>query len=297
MILLVSLLLIDLRMSSPRFLCLLGHPVSHSASPAMQSAAIKSAGLDLVYEAFDVMPPALAAKVEELRATAGFLGANVTIPHKVAVMGFLDETDPLAEKVGAVNTIHYDSGKLIGYNTDGYGALMALQEARVRVKEKDVVIIGAGGAARAVVFALACEGKAARVAILNRTKDRAYELAKSVSGCAMCEIASGGLDELAHEIPKADIVVNCTSVGLKSDGSVLDKSLLINKPAVFDIVFNPLMTGLLKDAQSAGCKLVTGDGMLLHQGAKAFEIWTGKAPDVGAMRKALRSFLACEAAA
>src|SRR3990167_6361157 len=157
MILLVSLLLIDLRMSFafPRFLCLLGHPVSHSASPAMQSAAIKSAGLDLVYEAFDVMPPALAAKVEELRATAGFLGANVTIPHKVAVMGFLDETDPLAEKVGAVNTIHYDSGKLIGYNTDGYGALMALQEARVRVKEKDVVIIGAGGAARAVAFALA----------------------------------------------------------------------------------------------------------------------------------------------
>jgi shikimate dehydrogenase len=217
---------------------------------------------------------------------------NVTIPHKVEVMRHLDWTDPLAKRIGAVNTIHNFDGKLKGYNTDGFGALSAITEAGVRVRGKKVLVIGAGGASRAIVFTLATQGGAKEITILNRTAQTASRLANAVSTTTNCTITGGGLGGMRAAFLDCDFLVNCTSVGLKSNESVVDKKLLEeHQPAVFDAVFNPLMTRLLLDAKDAGCKIVTGDGMLLHQGAKSFEIWTGKKPDVEAMRKALRNAL------
>ncbi len=261
---------------------LIGDPVEHSMSPAMHNAAFKELGIDFIYVPFQVKKAALGQAIEGMRAL-NMRGLNVTIPHKVDVIPFLDKLDTLAEKIGAVNTIVNDDGVLSGYNTDAGGFLQALLEKGIEPKGKRITILGAGGAARAVSFALADRG--ARLAILNRAEefDWAKELAGRTSELFGQEVAALELNKgnLASVLGKTNILVNATSVGMSPDAnrSLVDARLLRKDLVVVDIVYNPIKTRLLKEAEAAGAQTVGGLDMLVWQGVLAFEKWTGqKAP-------------------
>jgi shikimate dehydrogenase len=261
-----------------------GNPITHSLSPAMQNAALRALGEDACYHAFRVAQEDLEDAL--LGAAAmGFSGLNLTIPLKEKALEFdFLQPDPLARAIGAVNTVAFGPQVVAGYNTDGWGALLALQDAGVEIKGKRVLIIGAGGAARAIAYTLAQEG--AEISIANRSQKRAEEL-------AAC-IGAGGfsLQELARLVPQADIIINCTSVGMRAgDPRLLDGKLLQSRQAVFDIVYNR-ETQLLQDARAAGAVAVDGVMMLVYQGARALEIWTGKKAPVDVMERAVREALA-----
>jgi shikimate dehydrogenase len=216
-------------------------------------------------------------------------GLNVTIPHKVAVLQFLDRLDPLAKKIGAVNTIVNDDGILTGYNTDATGFMQALLDKGIKPQGKYVVILGAGGASRAISFILADSG--ARLLILNRRLelDWAKELASRISLTFNKEVKVLELnrDNLRETLEKADILVNATSVGMSpdSDRTLVDTGLLRSSLIVFDIVYNPIKTRLLREAEAAGVKTIGGLDMLAWQGALAFEKWTGQKAPVELMKK------------
>jgi len=260
----------------------IGDPIEHTVSPAMHNAAFKKMGLDYWYVAFRVKKEDLGKTIAGMRAP-NIRGLNVTIPHKVAVIPFLDELDPLAERIGAVNTIVNDDGTLTGYNTDATGFLQALLERGIEPKGKNVVILGAGGASRAISFILAERG--AHLVILNRQLelDWAEELAGRLSNIFREEVRSLELVEenLARALDKADILVNATSVGMSPniDETPVASHLLKPDLVVFDVVYNPVKTRLLREAEKAGAETISGVEMLVWQGASAFEKWTGvKAP-------------------
>jgi len=267
--------------SGKTILCgVIGDPVEHSVSPAMHNAAFKKMGLDYWYVPFRVKPEKLAEAIAGMRAL-NIRGLNVTLPHKVAVIPFLDELDPLAEKISAVNTIVNEGGTLTGYNTDATGFLQALLESGVEPKGKNVVILGAGGASRAVSFILAERGS--NLVIVNRTLDKARELAGRLSNIFRRETRALKLDEenLTSVLEEADILVNTTSVGMSPNIDETPVSPTLFKPnlIVFDVVYNPSQTRLLTEAEQAGAKTISGIEMLVWQGASAFEKWTGlKAP-------------------
>ncbi len=251
-------------------------------SPVMHNAAFKKLGLDYVYVPFRVKKEELGEAIQGVRAL-NIRGLNVTIPHKVAVMQFLDELDGLAENIGAVNTIVNDDGVLRGYNTDATGFLQALLERGVEPKGKNVVILGAGGAARAISFILAERG--AHLVILNRLLelDWAEELAGRLSRVFDREVKALELVEgnLAPVLDGADILVNATSVGMTPNIGETPVPFNLLRPdlVIFDIVYNPIKTRLLREAEEAGAETIGGLDMLLWQGALAFEKWTGiKAP-------------------
>lgn len=252
---------------------LIGNPVEHSMSPTMHNAAFKKLGLNFVYLAFKVEDVEHAIK--GMRALS-IIGFNVTIPHKVEVMKFLDEIDETARKIGAVNTIVNDNEFLKGFNTDWLGAIKSIEE-KITVRGKKVVILGAGGAARAIAFGI--KNKDGKLTILNRTVGKAKRLSKEV-GCNF-----GPLNDLEHI--DCDILINATSVGMypKENFSLVKKDVLKSVDTVFDVVYNPLKTKLLRDAESVGCQTIEGIDMLVLQGAAAFEMWTGKTPDVALMKK------------
>ncbi len=256
-----------------RVCAVLGHPVAHSMSPAIHNAAFNELGLDFVYVAFDVedVRPAIDAMRE-----MGIKGYSVTIPHKQAVLPLMDKVDSLAEKIGAVNTVVNSGGKLEGFNTDAFAAASAL-EAKTSLGGKKVALLGAGGAARAIAFALFEKGSL--VTILNRTALKAEALSKEV-GCA-----HAFLNEMASL--DFDILINATSIGMhpKVDASPVDKSILKKGMLVFDVVYNPVETLLLKQAKQAGCGTVSGVEMFVGQGAEQFRLWTGKNAPVELMRK------------
>jgi len=258
----------------------IGNPVKHSLSPDMHNANFESLGMKAVYTAVQVDDvKEFVSHVKE----RGIFVFNATLPHKIEIMKYLDSVDSLAEKIGAVNTVENKDGKLIGHNTDGYGALLSLKE-KIEVNGKKIVILGAGGAARAVAFTLAEEG--AEITILNRDFEKGKKLADGVGAKAV-----GFTDEnLKKELSDADILINCTSVGMNSNESLVPKDYLRDL-IVFDIVYSPMKTRLLMDAEKNGCKIITGDNMLVYQGAKAFEIWTGKKADVKIMFNALHKRL------
>jgi shikimate dehydrogenase len=264
----------------------IGAPVEHTMSPIMYNAAFKKLGLDYIYVPFRVTKEDLGKAIEGMRAL-NLKGLNVTIPHKVTIIQFLDELDPLAGKIGAVNTIVNNGGTLIGYNTDATGFLQALLERGIEPKGKNVVILGAGGASRAISFVLAERG--ANLVILNRTPDRAKECAGRISQIFQREVQAlqlGG-DNLIKVLEKADILVNTTSVGMSpNNGETLVTSNLI-KPSliVFDIVYNPIRTRLQMEAERSHAQIISGIEMLLWQGALAFEKWTGLKAPVELMRK------------
>ena len=273
-------------MSGRTRLCgVIGDPIEHTMSPAMHNAAFTQMGLDYIYVSFQVKEEELDKAIDGMRAL-NIRGLNVTLPHKVAIIPLLDELDPLAEKIGAVNTISNDDGVLKGYNTDASGFLQALLERGIEPEEKKVVMLGAGGASRAVSFSLVERG--AHLVILNRRLERAEELAGRLSTTLNKEVKALELvaDNLAQVLGEADILVNATSVGMSPDinKTPVPSSLLKPGLVVVDIVYNPIRTRLLREAEAVGAKTIGGVDMFVWQGALAFEIWTGAKAPVELMR-------------
>lgn len=276
----------------------LAWPVGHSRSPAMHNAAFREAGLDFVYLAFGVPPAQLGAAVEGLRAL-NFVGANFTIPHKEAMVELVDELDPLAAATGAVNTVHNVGGRLTGYSTDGPGLLRSLAEEGVEVAGRRIALIGAGGSARATAFAMV-EAGAGGLAVINRTVERAQRLALDVNGYAGREVAcAAGLEtpEAEEQVRAADLIADSTSVGMVPDADVapvIPATWIAANHTVVDYTYNPPETTLLQAAKARGARTVTGVGMLVHQGALAWELWTGESAPAEAMRRALMGSLGME---
>ncbi len=278
----------DIAISGKTRICgIIGDPIEHTVSPQMHNAAFQCSGLDYVYVPFKVKKEDLSTAIHAMKAL-NIRGLSVTIPHKVGVMRFLDEVEPLAQKIGAVNTICNEDGVLSGYNTDAAGFLRALNAEKIDVKGSNVCILGAGGAARAVAFSLADRG--ARLTILNRHLDSARDLADRVLKFFRQDARALELNQanLKSILKGADLLVNTTSVGMSPD---FDKapvpSRLLNRTViVFDIIYNPLKTRLLELAEKRGARIISGVEMLVWQGAAAFELWTGAEAPVGTMRAA-----------
>lgn len=259
---------------------LLGHPVAHSKSPAMQNAAFAAVGVDARYLALDVAPHNLDAMLAGLRA-APPLGVNVTVPHKVAVLAFVDVVADSAKACGAANTLVFRDGRVEAHNTDGAGALDALTEAGAKVRGGQALVLGAGGSARALAHALREAG--AKVVLANRT------LAKAKVVAAELGVAWLPWDDVPKSLRAFDVVANCTTVGLHDDERPFDPAGLGPQAVVLDAVYKPGGTRLVRDARSRGHVALGGEGMLLHQGARAFALWTGKPAPLDAMRRALEA--------
>ncbi len=259
---------------------IIGYPLGHSISPAFQQAAFDELEIDARYETWATPPDELAARVESLRAD-DVLGANVTVPHKQAVMPLLDEILPVAESIGAVNTVINREGFLIGANTDAAGFTRSLEEeARFSAARKRALIVGAGGAARAVAFGLAWEG-VSELVFVNRTPERASELAWDVSEATATETRGGGFDDFS-DAEGFDLIVNCTSMGMAGgpdpEGIPPVEDLVRRGVLVCDLVYNPRETPLLELAREREARVLGGIGMLVYQGAASFEFWTDQEP-------------------
>ena len=270
---------------------LLGYPVGHSMSAVMHNVAFQELGLDYRYELKSVPPEELGTLVaSELRKT-DFGGGSVTIPHKLAIMKHLDGVDPSALRIGAVNTIVNEDGQLKGYNTDGTGALRGITETYGKVEEARAVMVGAGGAARAVGYHLSTAVR--ELTIANRTMERAEELATSLSANPECRATVRSIplerDTLRAAIEEADILVNGTPLGMhpKTEDTPVQKEMLHPGLLVFDLVYNPIKTRLLREAEEAGAAILPGVNMLVYQGATAFKMWTGEDPPVEIMKAAV----------
>ena len=287
----------------------IGWPISHSLSPAMHNAAAANLGLNLVYLPLPVHPDDLTTAVLAL-PTLGFLGVNVTVPHKQAVMSTLDEIDPAAQAIGAVNTIRIERPqqgrgvKMVGFNTDALGLLADLRDRTIEVNGRDCLILGAGGSARAVAYGLVSAG--GRVSLFARRPEQAdqliADLVRSNPGIAEGQTAKAvttnltahSWDDLAQVASRttAPLIINTTPLGMTPhpDASPWPEELPFPAGSfVYDLVYNPAETKLMQQAQAAGCQTANGLGMLLHQGAEAFYLWTGKRPDIGVMAAAIHS--------
>ena len=269
----------------------IGWPVKHSLSPPMHNAAFRALGLNWVYVAFEVHPDAIAEAMAGLRGLA-IRGLNVTIPHKAAAVSHLDEISAVSETLGVVNTIDNVDGYLSGDSTDGPGFMRALAEAGEGVTENRVVLIGAGGSARAVALAVA-EDAPAELVIVNRTPQRAIELAKLLKQASGLEgVRAVALDspEVAEVVTGAHVIIDSTPVGMYPHADVapvISPQWLRPCQLVCDLTYNPRDTVLLKAAREAGARVLDGTGMLVHQGAIAFEQWTSQEAPVEVMRLAL----------
>jgi shikimate dehydrogenase len=295
--------------ASTRYCAVFGHPVAHSASPAMQNAGLAALGLNWRYLAFDVHPDHLRPAIEGARRM-GFIGLNLTVPHKLPALEMVDVLDDEARKWGAVNTIVFEtrdgSGPWVslgagdapggpevrsrGFNTDADALVQALQEAFAleSLRGASVLLLGAGGAARAAALRLAREGLSA-LYLVNRTQARAAQLAADLAESCPGVVALEG-----YPSASVDLVINATSLGLKTEDPLpLDPQWLqAHRPRfVYDMIYRPMETGLLRAAKKAGCRAANGAGMLLHQGTRALELWTGRPAPVGVMRAALEKNL------
>jgi shikimate dehydrogenase len=271
---------------STKTYCIIGDPIHHSLSPAMQNAAFAAKGLNCTYIAFRVPEAELKESVESLRSI-NIAGFNVTAPHKTQVMKYLDELEGTAKKASAVNTVNNIEGIFRGYNTDVYGFIEPLRKRQVDLRSMHVLLLGSGGAARAVVVALAeAENGVAKLIIANRNVQRANELAKLASDLGMkCELVP--LDRAQDSSPTCDLIVNATTLGMNNESSVIDYQHIQKGSIVYDIVYRPMVTDLIENAKYAQASVVYGYEMLIEQGAKAFEIWTGLSAPRDAMKKNL----------
>jgi shikimate dehydrogenase len=266
---------------------LFGHPVGHSFSPGMHNAAFKSLGIDACYVAFPVSPEGLGEATRAIIAL-GIGGVNVTVPHKERVLPFLDGLSEEARLIGAVNTIEVRDGRLIGHNTDGRGFVRALRDdGGFAPEKKSFLIIGAGGAGRAIGFSLALAG-ASRIGYFDVDVRKATALAEDVrskTGAGIDLVTPG---DVALYAGACDCLVNATPLGMKpSDPLPLGKEVINGKHLVFDIVYNPPQTKFLTAAKTRGAKGLKGIGMLLYQGVIAFEVWTGKKAPAAVMKRSL----------
>jgi len=271
--------------------CVIGNPVEHSLSPAIHNTAFQKLGLNFVYLAFQV--EAIGDAVKGLRALGNFRGASVTIPHKVAAVPFLDMVEPTARHIGAINTIVATEGTLTGYNTDATGALRALREGAVALKGRQVTMLGSGGAARAIAFALGAEAGIDRLTILGIDAQERTALARDLQSNTGMIVQELPLDErtLRKVLPDTHVLIHCTPMGMwpKVHDTSVPATLLHAGLTVMDIVYNPRDTQLLKDAKAAGCRTIPGLEMFLHQAAAQFELWTNQAAPADVMRSVLES--------
>jgi len=268
---------------SQQWACLLGHPVGHSLSPVLHNAAFAALGMQAHYDARDVAPADLADAVTAMR-DAACLGGNVTAPHKQAMLALLDHVSAAATTLGAVNTVSNRGGQLLGDNTDGLGLARWLDEAGVAVRERSVLVLGAGGAARATVWAVRQLG-AGRIRVLNRSPARAQQLTQELAG----ERGSWGALEEAAEPTREPwaIVINATSLGHHGQAPIVHPSCYSPDRVAIELAYNPPLTGFMEAARAVGARAENGLGMLLHQAALAFECWTGQAPPLAVYEAAL----------
>jgi shikimate dehydrogenase len=274
-----------------QFCGVIGNPVEHSLSPAIHNAAFQKLGLNFVYLAFRV--EAIGDAIKGFRVLGNFRGASVTIPHKVAAVPFLDSIEPTARHIGAINTIVAAGGTLTGYNTDATGALRALREGGVALKGQQVVILGSGGAARAIAFALGTEAGINSLTILGIDEQERTALARDLQLKTGMTVQESSLDEgmLQKVLPDAHVLIHCTPIGMspKVHETSVPATLLHTGLTVMDIVYNPRDTRLLKDAKVAGCRVIPGIEMFLHQASAQFELWTNQAAPTDVMRAVLES--------
>ena len=265
-----------------------GYPIKHSASPAMHNVAFKALGLDYIYLPFEVRPQELGGAAQAL-ISLNIVGVNVTIPHKETICPYLHGVSREAELIGAVNTIVVKADKLIGYNTDGQGFIASLREdGEGEVKGKTLLVLGAGGAARAVITQAALEG-ARKILVTDKIAEKAEKVAqtieKNIPSSAARVISQ---EEIKSALREADFLINATPVGMNPyDPLVINPDWLLPHLLVFDLVYNLGETRLMKAARERGCRVVGGLGMLAHQGAISFQLWTGRKAPLKVLRKAL----------
>lgn len=276
-----------------RLCALLGNPVEHSMSPAIHNAAFRERGLNYIYLAFRV--ERIEKAIEGVRGL-GLAGLSVTIPHKVAVIPFLDRIEPIAQGIGAVNTIVADeSGGLTGTNTDGLGALKALEDAQTPLEDAPVVLIGSGGAARAIAFTLVTQSQIRALSICGIEPEQVTLLAGELSALNRAPVRALSMEEeiLAPFIEEARVLINASPVGMSPhiESLPIPSSLLHPELTVFDVVYNPLKTRLLRDAEAEGCRIVPGVEMFIQQAVAQFELWTGQSAPVQTMRRVVLDHL------
>jgi shikimate dehydrogenase len=265
--------------------CIIGDPVQHSLSPAIQNAAFKSLGLNCTYIAFRVPKGELQESVSSLRSI-NISGFNVTSPHKIEIIKHVDVLDYTAQKARAINTILNVEGVLRGYNTDVYGFIEPLHRRSVSFNGMTILLIGAGGASRAVIAALSEQKGITKILIANRSQKKAEELARIGSSIGLeCSVID--LYNIQEVAAKSHLIVNATPLGTNNKDSMIDHEHIKKDAIVYDIVYKPVTTNLLENARYAGAQIVYGYEMLLEQGAKAFEIWTGISAPRDAMKRAL----------
>ncbi len=285
--------------SPPIRLGVFGDPIAHSLSPQMQNAALREVKSEMQYARFQIRPNELKEALNLIR-TAGFIGLNLTVPHKIAASAMIDEMDAEAKEIGAINTIAVRQGRLIGFNTDGVGFARAIRsEFSVDLRDLRVLLLGAGGAARAIAFQCA-RAECERLVIVNRDADKAKKLVAELQPrlggprvrgpAARLEAVPWEEQALEFQLGHTDLVVNATSLGLHpNDSSVFPSTLLQPHLMVYDTVYSPQRTPLIIAADQAGARAADGLSMLLHQGARAFEIWFEREAPLHVMRVALNA--------
>lgn len=269
----------------------MGDPIAHTLSPAMHNAAFKYLGLNYKYIPFQVKADHLKAGVKGAVAL-NIKGYNVTIPHKTTIINYLDQVEETANLIGAVNTVKIEKGESKGYNTDGIGAVKSIQENK-NISQKKVIILGAGGAAKAISYQLLALYEVELV-ILNRTIPRANQLKDDLEKNFKNNITAGGLSLIDQEIKDADILIDTTPRGMhphENDKPLVRAEQMHSQLLVNDLVYNPLETSILKEADKAGASTVSGLKMLLYQGVESFKIWTGEEPPLEIMEKTIKELL------
>ena len=268
-----------------RTYCIIGDPVDHSLSPAIHNAAFSSLGLNCSYIAFRVQEGQLKNSLDSLRAI-NIGGFNVTMPHKVRVLEYVDQYDKTVELVGAANTVKNEDGKFCAYNTDVLGFIKPLRQRGIDFSGFEVTILGAGGAARAVAVALAGERGIANINIVNRNTDRSKELGSMLEklGLKAAIVSSENIQNIAS---KSNLIINTTPLGMKDEQSLIKSSSIRKDAIVYDIVYKPINTNLLESARTAGAKVVYGYEMLLEQAIASFKIWFQRDPPIEPMKKVL----------
>lgn len=261
----------------------IGDPINHSLSPNIHNAAFRELGLDCTYIAYRIPKGELAEGVESLKSIK-IAGFNVTIPHKVEMLKYLDETEDNCKLIGATNTVSNDNGKLRGYNTDMGGFLDPIKKRNITVKDSNVLLLGAGGAARAIVVAFIKEN-ASKITIANRTKENAIKLAQFAQKLGLDAVAKSFQEIDAS--PQHEFIVNATSIGLKNEPSPIPKAGINKDTVVYDIVYMPMNTDLVVQAKKNGATIIYGYEMLLGQATRSFEIWHGIDAPYDTMKKAL----------
>lgn len=271
----------------------IGNPIEHSLSPAIHNAAYEVLGLDFVYVACKVLDVKNA--IAGLRALGNFRGLSVTIPHKIEVMKYMDGIDPVDRSIGAINTVICEKDRLLGLGTDGPGALKALVDSKVTLDGKNILILGAGGAARAIAFTLAHKADLAKLTLLDININLLKSLATDLKNNTKIPIKSAEFtsDSLAKAMQYTDIIIHCTSVGMypHKDDSLIPVNLFKPGQVVFDVVYTPLETRLIADATACGLQIISGVEMFINQAVLQFEKFTGKKAPIEVMRKVVMEHL------